>query len=169
MAATKDRPRGNATARHATINLFDELGARGPRREQREERDAEGARWNGRSGATQQSTRQGSQTSDTQQHTHPSGLRGRGRWEMWRWKSTRRRTKRRRGAPRDPRRRIGRTPPSPFPWRRRRRSRRLFLSSSLGHDWINPGCRQTNINMVIKSTLRLFIRALTSAAHCRNS
>ena len=24
MAATKDRPRGNATARHATINLFDE-------------------------------------------------------------------------------------------------------------------------------------------------
>ena len=24
MAATKDRPRGNATARHAIINLFDE-------------------------------------------------------------------------------------------------------------------------------------------------
>ena len=42
-------------------------------------------------------------------------------------------------------------------------------SSTLGHDWINPGCRQTDINMVIKSTLRLFIRALTSAAHCRNS
>ena len=88
------------------------LGARGPRRKRRGER--------GRKGRMDEKKRYNNQPVRARKHRTYNNLRIRGEGG---------RTTRRRGAPRNP--------PSPFPWRRRRRSPGLFLSLSLGTVWMD--------------------------------
>ena len=126
---------GVVMLRHPTINLEDE-GAHDHRRYFRERCGGTADVMRKARGGSNETNKCNNQPvrEHTQQHTHPGGgggsrgsRRGRRRTRGTRGRITR--TAPSRGAPRNPL--------SPFPWRRRRRSPGLFLSSCLGHVWMD--------------------------------